>query len=92
MLDLIAPQLDREGIKGREYGEKGGEGAIILSLSAEGGDYSREAINRGTAIFRGNMVYNFVRVRIIDYPGYQRFFSRAVGIFGVGRRPTHLRP
>ena len=26
------------------------------------------------------------------YPGYQRFFSRAVGIFGVGRRPTHLRP
>ena len=26
------------------------------------------------------------------YPGYQRFFSRAAGIFGVGRRPTHLRP
>ena len=26
------------------------------------------------------------------YPGYQRFFSRAVGIFGVGRRPTQLRP
>ena len=25
------------------------------------------------------------------YPGYQRFFSRAVGIFGVGRRPTHAR-
>ena len=25
------------------------------------------------------------------YPGYQRFFSRVVGIFGVGRRPTHLR-
>ena len=25
------------------------------------------------------------------YPGYQRFFSRAAGIFGVGRRPTHLR-
>ena len=24
--------------------------------------------------------------------GYQRFFSRAVGIFGVGRRPTHVRP
>ena len=21
------------------------------------------------------------------YPGYQRFFSRAAGIFGVGRRP-----
>ena len=27
----------------------------------------------------------------LPYPGYQRFFSRAVGIFGVGRRPTHLR-
>ena len=26
-----------------------------------------------------------------QYPGYQRFFSRAAGIFGVGRRPTHLR-
>ena len=26
------------------------------------------------------------------YAGYQRFFSRAAGIFGVGRRPTHLRP
>ena len=28
----------------------------------------------------------------VQYPGYQRFFSRAVGLFGVGRRPTHLRP
>ena len=28
---------------------------------------------------------------ILSYPGYQRFFSRAAGIFGVGRRPTHLR-
>ena len=26
------------------------------------------------------------------YPGYQRFFSRAAGSFGVGRRPTRLRP
>ena len=25
-------------------------------------------------------------------PGYQRLFSRTAGIFGVGRRPTHLRP
>ena len=25
----------------------------------------------------------------MDYPGYQRFFSRAAGIFDVGRRPTH---
>ena len=26
------------------------------------------------------------------YPGYQRFFSRAVGMFGVGQRLTHLQP
>ena len=26
----------------------------------------------------------------LQYPGYQRFFSHAAGIFGVGRRPTHL--
>ena len=26
------------------------------------------------------------------YPGYQSFFSCATGIFGVGRRPTHLPP
>ena len=24
----------------------------------------------------------------LRYPGYHRFFSRAVGIFGVGQRPT----
>ena len=28
----------------------------------------------------------------LRYPGYQRFFSRAAGNFGVGRRPTRLRP
>ena len=27
---------------------------------------------------------------VISYPGYQRFFSRAEGIFRVGRRPTSL--
>ena len=27
-----------------------------------------------------------------EYPRYQRFFSRAAGSFGVGRRPTRLRP
>ena len=26
------------------------------------------------------------------YPGYHRFFSRAAWIFGICRRPTHLRP
>ena len=25
---------------------------------------------------------------LLNYPGYQRFFSRATGIFGVGRRPN----
>ena len=34
----------------------------------------------------------FVSKVAVIYPGYQRFFSRAGGIFGVGRRPTHLRP
>ena len=29
--------------------------------------------------------------RTVRYPGYQKFFSRAAGIFGVGRRPTRLR-
>ena len=33
-----------------------------------------------------------VAVPTFIYPGYQRFFSRAAGIFGVDLRPTHLRP
>ena len=33
--------------------------AIILNILVKGGDYSREAINRGTAIIRGNTVYIF---------------------------------
>ena len=36
--------------------------------------------------------HTFYELLYIRYSGYQRFFSRAVGIFGVGRRPTHLRP
>ena len=32
------------------------------------------------------------RKSLLSYPGYQRFFSRVAGIFGVGRRPTHLWP
>ena len=35
--------------------------------------------------------FGILFVPIQSYPGYQRFFSRAVGIFGVGQRPTHLR-
>ena len=32
------------------------------------------------------------KVRLdLTYPGCHRFFSRAARIFGVGRRPTHLR-
>ena len=38
------------------------------------------------------LVFNFAQTRTVTYHGYQRFFSRAVGIFGVGQRPTHLRP
>lgn len=56
MLNPIALQLDREEIKGREDGERGdcSREAIILSVSVKGGgysNYSREAINQGTATF-----------------------------------------
>ena len=30
---------------------------------------------------------HFVPGIVLCYPGYQRVFSRAAGIFGVGRRP-----
>ena len=51
-------------MKEREDDERGGAGTIIrgrrlfhISLSKEGGgDYSREAINRGTAVIQGNKV------------------------------------
>ena len=64
LLDQIPLQLDTEGMKEREDGERGGAGTIIrgrrlfqIFLSKEGGgDYSREAINRGTADIQGNKV------------------------------------
>ena len=64
LLDQIPLQLDTEGMKEREDGERGGAGTIIrgrrlcqIFLSKEGGgDYSREAINRGTAVIQGNKV------------------------------------
>ena len=64
MLDHTALELDREGIKGREDGERGRGGGGRLSegrnylkyFSSKEGDYSGEVINRGTAITRGNMV------------------------------------
>ena len=65
MPDHIALKLDREGIKGREKskrGERGGGGAIIRErrlfqiFPSNGGNYSREAIDQGTAIIRGNTV------------------------------------
>ena len=45
---------------------RGGEGdysreAIVSNISAKGFHYSREAINRGTAIIRGNTVYAILR-------------------------------
>ena len=44
-----------EGMTEREDGESGGGGGV--GGGGVGGDYSREAINRGTAIIRGNTVY-----------------------------------
>ena len=54
-------ELDRDRKKGSMMARGAGRGdysreAIILSISVRGGDYLREAINRGTAIIRGNMV------------------------------------
>ena len=49
-----------------------GRGAIIrgrrlfLIFRSKGGDYSREAINRGTAIIRGNTVFYFVMTFLED--------------------------
>ena len=62
MLDQIPLKLDQEGIKERKAGKRGGEEgdysreAIVFNISIKGGDYSREVINRGTAIIQGNTV------------------------------------
>ena len=40
---------------------------------------------------RENLPSHVENARRKPYPGYQGFLSRAAGIFGVGRRPTHLR-
>ena len=60
---------------------------------------NRPLVERGTSKQRAylqatrNIVTQIVIVQQYEqYPGYQRFFSRAGGIFGVGRRPTYLRP
>ena len=45
MLNLIALQLDREGIKGRQDGEKVGEGAII----------------RGRRLIEGRLLFEEIR-------------------------------
>ena len=42
--------MDREGIRKREDGERG------KGWGGGGGDYSKKAINQGTAIIRGNTV------------------------------------
>ena len=42
-------------------------------------------------VFSKDAITNYCfRTLFLFYRGYQRFFSRAAGIFGVGRRPTHL--
>ena len=47
----------REGIKEGQDGKRGGgRGRLFEIFLSKGGDYSREAISRGTAIIRGNMV------------------------------------
>ena len=64
LLDQIPLQLDREGIKERENDETGWVGGRLFEgddyfkyfYQRRGSDYSREVINRGTAVIRGNTV------------------------------------
>ena len=58
-MDQIPLQLDREGIKEREDGERDGGGGIIRGrqlfqiFPSKGGDYSREAILiKGRLLFK----------------------------------------
>ena len=56
---------------------------ILLKGRLKGGQWSS----------RTDIESNFAKLSAKPYPGYQRFFSRAAGIFGFGRRgPTHLPP
>ena len=65
MPNLIALQLDREGKKEEKIARGAGEGRIFEGGDyfkyfrqrwGGGRDYSREAVNRSTAIIRGNTV------------------------------------
>ena len=62
LLNHIARQLDKEGIKERKGGKWGGVGQLFKGgnhfqyflLGGGVGDYLREAINQATAIIQGN--------------------------------------
>ena len=58
LLDQIPLQLDSEGIKEIEDGER-------CVCVGGGGDYSREAINRGTAGIRGNTIKERKRYKVL---------------------------
>ena len=62
--DHTAIQIDREGIKGREDGERDG-GRLFKIIPSKRRDYSREAINRGRAIIRGNTVFKQSKMHVI---------------------------
>ena len=60
LLDQIQLQIDREGIKEREDGERGG------GVEGGGGDYSREAIIlnisiKGGRLFEGRLLLEEIR-------------------------------
>ena len=84
MLDQTPLQLEKEGIKEREGGERGGgrrlfEGGEYLKQSPppKGAECSREAINRGRAIIRGHTVYVLNKLGTLRREdGDSRFFSR----------------
>ena len=63
-MDQTSLQLGKERIKERGGGALFEEGNYFIYSClrrGEGKDFSREAINQGTAIIQGNMVNNFSR-------------------------------
>ena len=54
------------GITERENGEGRGRGGDYFKVfRSKGGDYSREAINQGTAIIRGTII---IIINFIEFP------------------------
>ena len=64
---------DKRKRKWREGGDDYSREAIISNIFVKGGDYSKEAINRGTAIIRGNTVLPIFKWTFQSTPGIVEF-------------------